>query len=756
MHATPTPKLLPGSRSELFVPSALTAEAEGSPSLLGVLWRRRGILLLTPCVFVVAAVLYLIYATRVYSSTAQVSVEQDAGKVFSDHTDIASHSDDFLYTQAEFVRSAPVLNRALSDLHYRDLKTFARVSGDPIDWMKNAGDFSVEVGKKGEVLTVSMESPYADEAAQIVNSVVAAYIFEQAHQRQATGVATVKILREEQAGLVHDRDGLLLKIEQLKKTSGVLSFKDDKQNTDLAHLEALSTSLNATQLASLELRSQVESAKAIAARPEAISAYVQAQQTKEKDAGDKEYDELRSQMSQLNLSLTATATTAGSRNPRIQALTADVAMLKQRIAAKEASIFQAHLQDLNSQLEASESKERQLRTAMEAERTAAIAQSPHATEYATLQANADQLQKQCDQIDARISEVSANSAALLNVQIVDPARVGSKPVKPKQPLTLIAAMLAGLLVGTGLCLVRESQDTRFHQPEEIANSLGVPLIGVIPRIPSQLSMTERGQLVHRDPMSPAAEAFRTLRTAVHFGPVPEAKTILVVSPMPGDGKSTTASNLSIALAEAGHRTLLIDCDMRQPVQHRIFDLNGGSGLSSVLEGREKLRDVIHATEVSGLYVLPAGPIPRNSAQLLGGQRFEQIIEALGTAFERIIIDSPPLGPVTDGRILAATAHATLVVLRMNQSVRKASIAAIDALQKVGANILGIVANDVVLNQQFSHYYGSAQYKVPDRTRQLTAAANGNAVSRPGIDSRHQLPAEYLALNGQEDWAGNGD
>lgn len=769
MHATSIQKALDYDRGD--VSSRLGPQDDGgSSTVVEVLWRRRSTLAATIALFVLASVAYLLVSPKIYSSTAQVYVEQGGQSVLGERSDAAARSENFLYTQAEVVKSSAVLSQALAEIGAGKLKTFAGITGDPVDWLKNTSDFSVEVGKKGDVLNISMESPYPDEAAGIVNSVVKAFVAEQTRQRQATGGEMVKILRAEEADLQKERESVLGRIEALKQQSGILSFKDEKQNTALAHLAALSNSYTTAQLATVDLRAELQSAQTILDRPEAISSYVQSMQTKSRDAGDKEYDELRSNLSQLMLSVTANGTLAGSNNPRMIALNADVAMLKKRIADKEKAIVQARVQDLAMQLASAEDKERQLKAALDSEQKANLALVPQAETYAKLEADADRIQKQCDQIDARITQVDTNStsAGALNVQVLDNARVASRPIKPRKPLVLAIAAFAGLLFGSTLCMLREWQDPRLRRPDEVVNALGVPVVAIVPRIPPQLTVADRGQLVHIDPMSPAAEAYRALRTAVNFGPVRDARTIAIVSPLPGDGKSTTASNLAIALAEAGHRTLLIDADMRRPVQHDVFGIKTVGGLSSVLNGGEKLRDVIHPTGVSGLYLLPSGPVPRNPAELIGGRQFQQVMEALGTAFERIVIDSPPLAPVTDGRILASMAHATLVVLRMNQSVRKVSVTAIDGLKKVGANILGAVVNDVVLGPDYGYYHSGSFAPDPSRRIASTVSAgrvngnghangnhnghrngNGNGKSVSGSELSYLLPEDHLALGDTE-------
>jgi capsular exopolysaccharide synthesis family protein len=229
-------------------------------------------------------------------------------------------------------------------------------------------------------------------------------------------------------------------------------------------------------------------------------------------------------------------------------------------------------------------------------------------------------------------------------------------------------------------------------------------VGIVPQINRRLSPVDRGQVLRLDSRSPAAEAFRSLRTTLHLGDARSAKTILIASPSPGDGKSTTAGNLAIALAQAGDRTLLIDCNLREPVQHLIFETPGDPGapapapgavgVTTALSGETKLRDAVLPTRVPNLHLLPCGPVPRNPAELLASDRFKHLLKTLCQAFDRIVIDSPALEVVTDGRILAASADVTVLVLRMNRSLRRSGVFAVAGLSEVGADVLGVVANDV--------------------------------------------------------------
>ncbi|MDB5304736.1 MAG: hypothetical protein JWM97_2285 [Phycisphaerales bacterium] len=725
-----------------------------SASLLEVLWRRKWTLGLTLLVCVGLAGIYLIFAARIYSATARLVVQQNSPKALAETQGAGQLSDSYLQTQADMLQSVPVLSRALGAVHYEKLKTFANVTGDPVSWLRRGSALKVDVARKSDVVAVSMESPYPDEAALIANSVVAAFVDEQAHLKQSYGNGMVRALENESKSLKAKREACLASMQKYQKENGVLSFGSDKANTALERTATLATSLTAAELTSIDLRAQLASTQSALANPANLSAFVEAQQFKTKDTGDHEFDELRNQLAQNNLAQSIGTPFQGAGNPRAQALQSVNASLKARIAEKERTIAQAHLVSVQTQLAAAEQKERELRETLKAQTAQTLDRGPKAAEYATLEAESVRLQKQAELLDGRIAEINVNDidAGSSNVQPFEAARVEPKPVKPNKLMTLGAALMVGWVLGIGLAMAREWQDARLRTPEEILTLLGIPVLATVPRINSRLSPVARGQILYLDARSAISESYRSVRTALHLGASREAKTILLASPMPGDGKSTTASNLAIAFAQAGHRTLIVDCDLREPVQHLIFETDTAVGLSNIVSGEEKLRDAVRPTRVAGLYLLPCGPVPANPSELLASRRFSQLMQALVETFDRIVIDSPPLMTVADARILAASADATVLVLRMNQSMRKFGVMAVDSLERVGANVLGAVANDVPSSKADNYYGGSWQYA--SSAKRLMATAPGRLADETASATRptdHRREEDAFDIT-EPDWS----
>ncbi|KZL89715.1 CpsD/CapB family tyrosine-protein kinase [Clostridium magnum] len=217
----------------------------------------------------------------------------------------------------------------------------------------------------------------------------------------------------------------------------------------------------------------------------------------------------------------------------------------------------------------------------------------------------------------------------------------------------------------------------------------------------------------KSPKSPIAEAYRTLRTNIQFSSFDnKIQTIVVTSSGPGEGKSTTASNLAVVMAESGSKTILIDCDQRKPRLHKVFLTTNERGISDLLVGKVKFEEAVQETKVPNLSILTSGTRPPNPSELLGSSKMRAFIDALKERYEYIIIDTPPIIAVTDAQLLASHADGSLLVIASSQAEREAAVKAKELLQKVNAKILGVVLNKLEVQEKgyygyyYHYYYGN--------------------------------------------------
>jgi capsular exopolysaccharide synthesis family protein len=325
---------------------------------------------------------------------------------------------------------------------------------------------------------------------------------------------------------------------------------------------------------------------------------------------------------------------------------------------------------------------------------------------------ADLAQEQLDlkPVNDRITSLEMQQDVYKNIHSITPtewAVPAKMPSFPQPAQVLGLAGVIGIIVGSFLAYLRDRTDNRLRTAEEIQNLVGLQILGVVPRMPGRRTSVARAMAVHLDPRSEVAEAYRTIRTAVYFGVAgTRARTLLVTSPEAGDGKTTSASNLAIAIAQTGRSVLLLDADFRKPTQHKNLDVKDSVGLSSVLSGTETLDRAIQRTGVDGLDILPCGTIPGNPSEILNSQEFGELVDRLALKYDHIIFDSPPVNLVTDARILGAVCDATVLVLRAEKSTRKAAEHARNALLSVGAKVIGAVVNDAARGKGYETYGGS--------------------------------------------------
>ncbi len=289
------------------------------------------------------------------------------------------------------------------------------------------------------------------------------------------------------------------------------------------------------------------------------------------------------------------------------------------------------------------------------------------------------------------------------------ASIPDHPVVPKTPRNLAIGLALGVLLGIGLAVVRDLLDNTVKRRETLEEITGSPVVG---SIPLDKERRKQAAIAYESDNSGIAESFRKLRTNLQFLAVDSPPRVIVVtSSLPGEGKSTTAINIALALAEAEHRVVLVDGDMRRPMLHKYLDLVGPVGFSTVLSGSATLDEALQKTRFPGLTLLTSGAVPPNPSELLGSQAAKKLLNELRARFDYVILDSTPLLAVTDAAILAAGADGVLIMARFGQTKREQLTHAVANLQSVGARRLGAVFTMMPTrgNAAYSYSYNYRYY-----------------------------------------------
>lgn len=696
--------------------------------LLEVLWRNRWLVLLTTAAALAAGLIYVTAATPMYTSTSKLYIEQNGPRILAEVDGPTTPSTNCLYTQATLLASTPILTAAIEKPGIRELKIFQKVS-NPIVWLKDKG-LRVSVGKTDDIISVSSDSPDPAQAALLVNAVVEAYRAYHAASRRSTAGEILNILQNEK----HQQDAELARklkaMMDFKSQNIALAFENRNGNLILDKLESLSAETTAAQLQAVEAKFACENIKAMMGDPILLKRFVDGQRAQSSYiSAENEWSRLENELDQLELQLSDQRQKAMPDEAAVTALQQKVSQVENRLQLLYTRFAQTQLAAAQQQYEAAKEKAEQLATYFEAQREEALKLNRQLAEYRMLESDWEQTKRLCDILDDRIKEIDiTEDVGGLNITVLETAAAADKPSRPAKVRYMAIALLAGLVLAGALTLVRDRRDQRLHSVEEIAAVLGVPAVGTVPSATRRESAAARGQKVDLDSQSAWAESYRTMRTAVFFGvSAAKGRTILVTSPEAGDGKTTVVSNLAIAMAQAGQNTLILEADFRKPMQHRIFGLNHhDKGLSSVLAGRENLEGVIKPTRITGLDLLTCGPGVPNPSETLHSTGFEKLVKLLMKKYDRIIVDSPPVLPVTDAQILASICQVTLLVLRAEKSTRRASQQARDALARVGGHVLGVVVNDAPNNGHYGCYHGNGYY---NRTNGSRLRENNREITR---------------------------
>ena len=297
------------------------------------------------------------------------------------------------------------------------------------------------------------------------------------------------------------------------------------------------------------------------------------------------------------------------------------------------------------------------------------------------------------------------------IRVIEPAAVPRSPSSPGLTRSVLPGLVIGLVVGIGVALLRNLLDTRIKSPQQLEALAGLPNLGTISydsRVP------RRPLTVHEDPRSPRSEAFRQLRTNLQFVDVDDPPTVVAItSAVPSEGKSTTLANLAITLASTGMKVLVIEADLRRPGLSDLFGLDRAVGLTSVLAGRSELPETIQRWEAGGFDVLASGPLPPNPSELLASQQMRSVLDSVRASHDIVLIDTPPLLPVTDAAAIAPACDGTLLVCRSRKTSRSQVDTAVRALASVSAHVLGTIFTFAPTRgprayQQYTQYYGPDQ------------------------------------------------
>ena len=682
-------------------------------------WR---IIALTTVLVCGGVFLWTYRAPKIYSATCTVIIDPSAPRVFnsnvSEVVEMGSGSYwadlQFYQTQYKIIASKEIAQKVAerlglgADVDYPF--PHAGVPGQLRDVVGAVmGQMSVKPVKDSRLATVTVEDRQPERAAQIANAIANAYIENNLEYKLEGTNAASTFLGDQVVSVGEKLKRAELAVYEYRRKHQLLDTSlDARQGLISQNVQTFTQKLAELRLKKLELES---ARKAIVAARNDVDAREALPEVRENPV----VQQLRVTFVDLNKTLAQLETTYGEKHPKIEALKSEVAKVRQEYTSEIDKLLKAN----ENRYLTLEDNEEALNKMLNKEKRDAIELSKLEVEYRPLVRESDDTLNLYKLITQRQKETGLSGLVRTNnVRIMDLAVPNPAPVKPRPVANLALALFVGLMLGVAAAVGAEALDNTIKSQEEVEAVLGVPVLGMLPiigeRTVGKASAEEqkaRDLSVFHDLRSAAAEACRSIRTNLMFlSPDQPLKTFLVTSPGPEEGKTTTAINLAITMAQAGGRVLLVDTDLRRPRIHRAFGMKNVLGISNAVVGEKTPDEVVFQSVVPNLDICPCGPLPPNPAELLHTRRFKDLIAEFGKRYDRIIFDSPPTSAVTDPVIVGNLADGVVLVVRAGHTTREAALFARRQLDDAKARLLGCIVNQVnPSDPYYNYYYRSYQY-----------------------------------------------
>jgi succinoglycan biosynthesis transport protein ExoP len=709
-------------------PSTEIGGPGGYDSLLDhwqILFRHRKTLLSFVVAGLVAAILVSLIQTPIYRVRTSLEIQGTSfleQKGSNDTGGNYASPESYVETQVKLLQSESLLEHVIDKLKLQNEqpKTGLRAITWHIHRMFQLSDpsglpereklmreiernLTVRTSGSSRLLEVTYESPDPKGAADFANTLVSQFIELSQEERWKAAQGTAEWLTSHLDKMKAQLERSETEMQEYARTSG-LSFTSEKENLAESRLKELQDDLSKAQADRIANQAKLEGAKSKPADtlPEVLD-----------DTTMREYRQRLTDLQRQYAELSATLTPEHYKVQRVQA---QIDELKSAMQRERGNVVHR----IGNEYSAALRRETLLTKAREVQAKIVADQSEKAIHYDTLKRDVDSNRHLYEVMLQRVKEASLASAMRdSNVMVVDRARPPLLPYRPSLPMNSAIGMCSGVLFGFGFVLLRERVNRRISVPGDAQVYLDLPELGVIPLDDSVIPRQISNGLHPRRPApalpawkshgpelatwkrkpSMVAECARTTLTSILLpnenGDGPQV--IVITSPCPGDGKTTVACNLSIAVAEIGRKVLLIEGDLRRPRLNSVFGVGNNWGLSDVLRGDGQLENVsvshlVRETEVSGLYLLPGGSCGVTPSNLFYSPRMATLLKRLRAEFDMILMDAPPMIHLADARVLGHLSDGVVLVIRAGQTTTESALSACQRFAEDGTRVLGTILN----------------------------------------------------------------
>ncbi|MFH0788474.1 MAG: polysaccharide biosynthesis tyrosine autokinase [Pseudomonadota bacterium] len=691
-----------------------------------ILLKRRWIVITFFLVLVTTVAIQSLTMTPVYRATAQILIEKSTPALLSGQEIVAidTSGQDFYQTQYQILESRSLAREVIKRLNlitHPEFKPLVKKEDNPSPGVslqvvpglvqtddsdlvnKFLGNLKIEPIRNSRLVKVNFESTDPQLAAKAANALSRAYIDWGLGLRLQTQQDAATFLDEQVKESKNKLESTQQALQQYREKYGVaaLGIQGSKvaqgaEDISRQKLAQVNTQLVDATNKRIGIEIRYKKARELLKNPEDAESIPEA-------VSDLVIMDIKNQEVKLLREKTEKAEKFGPKHPTMIGINQEIENLRRNKFQEIKTIVES----LKSQYESALAQEASLKAAMGQSQAETISRDRVAIQYQVLQQEVETNRGLYDMLLKRLKETNISEEnRTVNIHIVDPAEIPKIPAKPRIRLNLILAALVGLVMGVGLAFFMEYLDNTIKSPVDLEQYFNLPYLGPVPSFEvSNLQLAQPELIVLNDPRSSSSEAYRGLRTSILFStPGHSPRSFLITSAGPKEGKTITCANMAVTMAQAGQKVLLMDCDMRRPRLHKIFNCEKDRGISHVLIGEVDWRRLKISTNIPNLDLLPSGPIPPNPAELLGSDRMKALLAEVTKEYDRVIIDSPPVVAVTDSILLSRFVEGVVVVIQTGVTTRDVLSNSIRQLKDVQAHILGVVLNAVNIGKDSYYYY----------------------------------------------------
>lgn len=664
-------------------------------------WRvirsRKEIVMAVILLVVVTGVSYTLTLPKIYMANARLSVREDSMDMdVFERQYVAGYNPYFLKTQYEIIQSRPILYLVLDNLNLQQIWG-DKMSDDGVPLKRDIAFLllskSVRVNQYRDTSLIDIQVYREDreEAARIANEIASVYRDQRLNMKRREIKRAVDALENELKKQQEKVDAAEVELEELRKQGGI-SLLGKNYTVDKERLRQLEADRIAARVDMITRKSRLDQLESLEGEDLMNSSlYI---------INDQSIALLKKQLIDTQVQLKLMLENYGINHPEARRLQAAADELRSSITKALEGLKKGVNADYEVAKARFEALDSELKTARDVDIAAA---SEKILPFDRAERNVDLQREILAALRSRVSQQGIElEVPRTPVEIIEPAEAPpeNRPVSPNLLLNVMLSIVVGFVAGIGLAYFIEYLDTSVKTVDDVERYLGLPVLGVIPQ--------KVRSLVEEGPDSPHAEAYRVLRTNMQFtNKGVHGGAFAVVSGGVGEGKSTTLFNLAYVCAQLGDKVLVVDSDLRRPVQHNFVGISNRFGLTNLLMRDVPMEEVIKPTNIPNLHFLPSGKLPKASLGLLDSQRMRELVRTLKTRYDYVFFDSPPIVGVSDASILASEVDGVLLVVQYRKYPRNISSRAKRMLENVGTNVLGVVLNNInILRDDYYYYYHS--------------------------------------------------